>query len=118
MMKTLTAAEKHERGAKMAALIDVRKPGRDWREDAAIIRQSMRYVSRAATLYGRDRVLRELAIVAKDNCCLPEERRAWRDYFRRWLDRRSRHLVPAGLLRDAYTPQDYLAPRLTLAPRV
>jgi len=57
--KALTAAGKKALGAELAALVDVYRPGREWREEAAIVRETIRCVWRAATLYGRARVERE-----------------------------------------------------------
>jgi len=117
-MKKLTAAERKALGAKLATLVDVYKPGREWCKEAAIVRETMRYVWRAATLYGRERVERELAAIAKHSAVFPGECAAWRECFARWLDRKNSRLVPVGVLREAYVPWDYLAPRLTLARRV
>jgi len=116
--KALTAAGKKALGAELAALVDVYRPGREWREEAAIVRETIRCVWRAATLYGRARVERELAAIAKDNAVFPGECSAWRECFARWLNRKNSQLVPVGVLRDAYVPWDCLAPRLTLARRV
>lgn len=117
--RTLTEAEKQELGAKIAQLVDIRKPGRKWAWEAHGARVSLRFVSKASKLYGRRRVARELGAIARDYANLPGELKVWQGCFARWLDGRQRHLVPVALLREGgYVPADALALRLALAPRV